>query len=243
MAAARAVRDLRIDLENPNTRPAAGFDLTGGIKGFLKHVREPRSRTKSKPASVKGTHANPDEPDRAHRSTRPVEKPRSGRRERQEPHDAPDTRVDARVEGAGTADVTGPIETSHKQPAGPPGSATSNGDEAWLATFHLRSSLKDRRNFDRQALLWRQCQLLIDQIRQLYEPSAGDLFFATGESTYRGCFSYALAVPMGVLPPDRWLPCSDCDGTGQQRDREQRCGVCCGTGYVMTHLGECEPAG
>jgi hypothetical protein len=231
MAVARAVAGAPFHLSDLNPRPAAEVVLTGGIKEFLKQHRKSRSRFRSQTASPMATHTCSDEPARADRSTRQSDKSRSERRERDEPDDAPGTTANARgaavktpdgdgsrdapdtaavapVEAAGKLAVKASVETQQKQPATPPACATSDGDEAWLASLRGRTRLKNTRNFDEQALLFRRCQLLLDQLRQLYEPSTGDLISACSNSRYLGRFSYAVAVPMGILPPEKWVPCA-----------------------------------
>jgi hypothetical protein len=111
-------------------------------------------------------------------------------------------------------------------------------DAAWLASLRIRAQLSDTIVFDEQAKLWRRLQPLMEQMRDAHEPAAEELSRAWSCTVYKKRYSYLVAVLLGANPPQDWVPCPRCKGSGKSGALKTACFECEGACFAITHRGD-----
>jgi hypothetical protein len=97
----------------------------------------------------------------------------------------------------------------------------------------IRSELVDSTSFDRDALLWRDVQRLLGQLPPADRPTEEEVGRSRTLARAGRWFSLLVGRVRSVPPPEAWVVCEKCHGSGASQLMGMGCALCEGTGFVL----------
>jgi hypothetical protein len=224
---------------DPKRQPVAVLTLTGALKKMAK----PRSSGGGKKSSETATQPRRTEADPDEESTDDEQDADGSDHDEEE---RPETRRN-RSEAASQRHETGQADQEGSEAGEAEEGLDDEAEEAedelddeatWLASMPIRAQLSDPTVFDEQAKLWRDLQPQVDQLREAHTPSTEEFSQACSRSFYQLRYSHLVAALLGVKPPQDWVLCPACKGTGVNRFLQSKCTACKAEGFEITHHGQ-----
>jgi hypothetical protein len=110
-------------------------------------------------------------------------------------------------------------------------------DENWLESFPIRAELTEPNKFDRAALQWRAAQRFLDRLPAALQATDEEKSRSRTASEAGKRFPLRLAAVRNTPPPEAWVPCEKCDGSGRSQAWSGACTVCDGDGFLLPLVG------
>jgi hypothetical protein len=110
-------------------------------------------------------------------------------------------------------------------------------DQEWLATFPIRAELTDTDRFDRAAMQWLAAQRFLDGLPAALQPTDEEKGCSRTASEAAKRFPLRLAAVRNTPPPETWVPCEKCGGSGGSEARSAACPLCDGDGFLLPIAG------
>jgi hypothetical protein len=110
-------------------------------------------------------------------------------------------------------------------------------DLEWPKSFPIHAEPAVPGRFDRAALEWRSSQNFLDELPAPLRPTneeEGRSMTATETAMW---FPLRLAAVRNTPPPETWVPCEKCGGSGGSEAWSAACPLCDGDGFLLPIVG------
>ena len=111
-------------------------------------------------------------------------------------------------------------------------------DQDWLERLAVRSELARTDAFDREALTWRRQHLAVQEMVARADLSKAERAQISPRTWVAHGYRSRLAYAAAVRPPNDWILCLDCHGSGDKFSGTSPCGTCRGTCFEVTQKGD-----